>query len=86
MTHIDDLKHLDWLTHPSGHDGIDVSGVMQRQRHEVGVERPDPLEHQPDVAGRGEVEQGRRRVVGAGPAVDQRRVDLRAEKRPKLKR
>lgn len=62
--------------HPSRHDGIDISGVVQGQSHEVGVERPDSLEHQPDVAGGGEVQQGRGGVVRAGSAIDQRRVDL----------
>lgn len=63
-------------SHPSRHDGVDISGVAVGQGHEVGVERPDSLEHQPDVAGRGEVQQGRGGVVRTGPAIDQRGVDL----------
>lgn len=65
-------------SHPSRHDGVDISGVAVGQGHEVGVERPDSLEHQPDVAGRGEVQQGRGGVVRTGPAIDQRGVDLSA--------
>lgn len=63
-------------SHPSRHDGVDISGVAVGQGHEVGVERPDSLKHQPDVAGRGEVQQGRGGVVRTGPAIDQRGVDL----------
>lgn len=49
---------------------------MERQSHEVGVQRSDSLKHQPDVAGGGEVQESRGGVVCAGPAIDQRSVDL----------
>lgn len=62
--------------HPSCHNGVDISGVTERQRHEVSVQRPDSLEHQPDVAGWREVQQGRGGVFCAGSTIDQRRVDL----------
>lgn len=62
--------------HPSCHDGIDIFGVTECQSHEVGVQRSDSLKHQPDVAGRGEVQQGRGGVICAGAAIDQRRVNL----------
>lgn len=68
-------------SHPSRHDGVDISGVAVGQGHEVGVERPDSLEHQPDVAGRGEVQQGRGGVVRTGPAIDQRGVDLSGDEK-----
>lgn len=63
-------------SHPSRHDGVDVSGVAESQGHEVGVQRSDSLKRQPDVAGRGEVQQGRGGVVCTGASVDERGVNL----------
>lgn len=65
--------------HSSRHNRIDFFGVVHRQSHEVGVQRPDSLKHQPDVAGRGEVEQGRGWVICTGTTIDQRRMDLYRE-------
>lgn len=62
--------------HPSRHNGVDISGVTQCQSHEVGVQGSDSLEHQPDVTGGGEVQQGRGGVICTGTAIDQRSVDL----------
>lgn len=50
--------------------------VVECQSHEVSVQRPDSLKHQPDVAGGGEVQQGRGGVVCTGTSIDQRRVNL----------
>lgn len=66
--------------HPPRHDGVDISGVMECQSHEVGVQRSDSLKHQPDVTGGGEVQQGRGGVVRTGTAIDQRRMDLQADR------
>lgn len=66
--------------HPSRHDWIDFSRVTECQSHEVGVQRSDSLKHQPDVAGGGEVEQGRGGVICTGPTIDQRRVDLQTDR------
>lgn len=62
--------------HPSRHDGVNIFGVTECQSHEVGVQRSDSLEHQPDVTGRGEVQQGWGGVICTRTAIDQRRVDL----------
>lgn len=63
-------------SHPSCHDGVDIFGVTECQGHEVGIQRSDSLEHQPDVTSRGEVEQGWRGVICTRAAIDQRGVDL----------
>lgn len=64
------------VAHPSRHDGVDIFGVTQCQSHEVSIQRSDSLEHQPDVMGRSEVQQGRGGVIRTWSAIDQRRVDL----------
>lgn len=51
-------KVLRFDAHPSCHNGIDIFGVAEGQSHEVSVQCSYTLEHQPDVAGRGKVEQG----------------------------
>ena len=68
------------VSHPAGHDGVHLLGVLVAEGHEVGVEGPDPLEAEPDEAGGGEVQQGGGGVLGAGPPVDQRGVDLRTSR------
>lgn len=66
-------------SHPSRYNGINFFGVVERQSHEVGVQRPDSLKNQPDIAGRGEVQQGRGGVICTRTTIDQRRVDLHRE-------
>lgn len=63
-------------SHPSCHDGVNIFGVTECQGHEVGIQRSDSLEHQPDVTSRGEVQQGWRGVICTRAAIDQRGVDL----------
>lgn len=66
-------------SHPSRYNGINFFGVAERQGHEVGIQRSNSLKHQPDVAGGGEVQQGRGRVVRTRTTIDQRCVDLCTE-------
>lgn len=43
-------------SYPPGHDGVNIAGVVEGQRHEVSVEGSDSLELQADVACGGEVQ------------------------------
>lgn len=66
--------------HPSCHDWIDISGIAERQSHEVGVQRSDSLEYQSDETCRREVQELWGGVICTWSAIDQRGVDLQGAK------
>ena len=70
------------VSHPAGHDGVHLLGVLVAEGHEVGVEGPDPLEAEPDEAGGGEAQQLRGEVISPGTPVDQGGVYLHTHTAP----
>lgn len=71
---------IERVTHPSRNNWVDVSGVTERQRHEVSVQCSDSLEHQSDVTCRREAQEFWGGVICTWSAIDQRCMDLQRDK------